>query len=281
MYAIDLFCGMGGASLGLKQAGYNVLGVDFWKHAVNTHNANGMPALMKKISVDTDWNNVFGNYGDADLLWASPPCQSFSQANSHGSGHEDSRNGFPAAIGAIKALRPRVVVFENVKGITSANNISTFMSYMNDIKSLGYSVSWQILNAAAYGVPQSRKRCFLVARNDQDPKFPAMSDKIVTMAEGLGRNNLPKWAMEKPSTTIVGSFKPEMVAPPTWRKAGDGPRQNQPDAVEISLQEALVLQSFPKDYKVCGPKTAQWLQVGNAVPPKIARLLAECNMKGV
>lgn len=281
MYALDLFCGMGGASLGLKQAGYSVIGIDFWKHAVNTHNSNGMPALMQKISVDTDWSNMLGNYGELDLLWASPPCQSFSQANSHGTGHDDSRNGFPAAIHAVKALKPRVVIFENVKGLTSKNNIETFMSYISQIKSLGYKADYRILDASNYGVPQARKRCFMIARSDDQPKFPMASSRVVTMAEALKRNDLPKWATQKPSTTIVGSFRPEMVAPPTWRKAGDGPRQNQPDAVEITLEEALILQSFPKWYHVCGPKTAQWLQVGNAVPPEMARVLAQTNMKGV
>jgi DNA (cytosine-5)-methyltransferase 1 len=272
---------MGGASLGLKQAGYNVIGLDFWKHAVNTHNANGMPALMQKVSVDTDWNNMLGNYGDVDLLWASPPCQSFSQANSNGDGHDDSRNGFPAAIRAVEKLKPRVVIFENVKGLTSKKNIEKFISYIEQVGSFGYNVDYRILDASNHGVGQARKRCFMVGRLDKDPRFPISSGNIITMAEALGRNDLPKWAMEKPSTTIVGSFKPEMVAPPTWRKAGDGPRQNQPDAVEITLQEALILQSFPKDYRVCGPKTAQWLQVGNAVPPRMAKLLAEVNLQGV
>jgi len=280
MYAVDLFCGMGGASLGLKQSGYNVIGLDYWKHAVNTHNTNGMPALMQKISMDTNWHNMLGNYGNADLLWASPPCQSFSQANSNGAGHDDSRNGFPATIKAVKDLMPRVVVFENVKGLTSKKNLSVFLSYIDELKQFKYNVDYRIIDSSHHGIPQSRKRCFVVGRLDGQPKFPISNSKIITMAEALGRGDLPKWANEKPSTTIVGSFKPEMVAPPTWRKAGDGPRQDQPDAVEISLEEALILQSFPKNYKVCGPKTAQWLQVGNAVPPRMAKLLADANKEG-
>lgn len=278
MLAIDLFCGMGGASLGLKQAGYDVVGYDYWEHAINSHNENGMPAEKIKISQDTNWDEVIPNMEEVDLLWASPPCQSFSQANSSAEGHDDSRNGFPATIEAVRQISPRVVIFENVKGLTSAKNIEKFMSYITDIKNLGYYVDWRILDASNYQIPQKRKRCFMIARRDRVPSFPSLSDNIVTMAQALGRSNLPQWAKDKPSTTIVGSFKPEMVAPPTWRKAGDGPRQNQPDAVEITLEEALILQSFPKDYKVCGPKTARWLQVGNAVPPTIARLLAKENM---
>jgi len=280
MFAVDLFCGMGGASLGLKQAGYDVVGFDFWKHAVNSHVENGMPAQILKITTDLDWSKILETQQAVDLLWASPPCQSFSQANSNAEGHDDSRNGFPATIEAVKQLLPRVVIFENVKGLTSSKNIEKFMGYIRSVESLGYKADWRVLDASSYGVAQRRKRCFMVARRDGRPSYPATSDKIITMAEAIGRDNVPQWAKEKPSSTIVGSFRPEMVAPPTWRKAGDGPRQNQPDAVEITLEEALILQSFPKDYKVCGPKTAQWLQVGNAVPPKIAKLLAQNNMEG-
>lgn len=80
----------------------------------------------------------------------------------------------------------------------------------------------------------------------------------------------PDWVFNRPSTTIVGSFRPDLVAPPTWRKPGDGPRQNQPGAVAISVEDALVLQSFARDYPVQGGKTAQFLQVGNAIPPLLA-----------
>lgn len=78
------------------------------------------------------------------------------------------------------------------------------------------------------------------------------------------------WSWVRPSTTIVGSFRPDVVAPPGYRKAGDGPRQNQEGAVQITLQEALVLQSFRPDYPIQGPKTAAFRQVGNAVPPGLA-----------
>lgn len=277
MRAIDLFCGMGGASLGLKNAGYSVVGYDSWKHAVDSHNANGMPAAKININRDIDWTTIVDDL-KIDTMWASPPCQPFSQANGNAKSVKDNRDGFPATILAISQILPRLVIIENVKGLVSKKNLPFFLGYVYDIERLGYSVNWQVLDASDYGVPQSRKRCFLVARCDgAEPKFPEKQEELVTMAKALKRHDVPHWAHQRPSTTIVGSFKPEIVAPPTWRKAGDGPRQNQPDSVQISLQEALVLQGFPSDYKVSGPKTAQWLQVGNAVPPRMAQLLAEVN----
>ena len=281
MQAIDLFCGMGGASLGIKNAGYDVVGFDAWNHAIVSHKSNDMPAVKMSITEDTDWVSVLEKIGvkpGIDLLWASPPCQPFSQANGSAKSVDDSRDGFPATISAIKQLVPRLVIIENVKGLVSKNNLVHFGKYVKQIEELGYSVKWEVLDASDYGIPQSRKRCFMVARADfAEPIFPEKNPDKITMAKALKRHDIPHWAHQRPSTTIVGSFKPEMVAPPTWRKPGDGPRQNQPDAILITLEEALTLQGFPKKYIVSGPKTAQWLQVGNAVPPKMAQLLTEAN----
>lgn len=80
---------------------------------------------------------------------------------------------------------------------------------------------------------------------------------------------LPEWAFNRPSTTIVGSFKPEIVAAPGYRTTVS--RQNAPNSVRVTVEEAGVLQSFPVDYPWQGTKGKQFLQVGNAVPPLLAR----------
>lgn len=81
------------------------------------------------------------------------------------------------------------------------------------------------------------------------------------------------WVDDRPSPTIVGSFRPDVVAAPGWRKPGDGPRQNQPGSVSVSVSEAAVLQSFPADYVWHGNKGKQYEQIGNAVPPLLARAM--------
>lgn len=78
------------------------------------------------------------------------------------------------------------------------------------------------------------------------------------------------WSEVRPSPTIVGSFAPDVVAAPGYRKAGDGPRQSQPGSIRVSVKEAGILQSFPPDYPWQGRKGKQFEQVGNAVPPLMA-----------
>lgn len=78
------------------------------------------------------------------------------------------------------------------------------------------------------------------------------------------------WVKARPSPTIVGSFAPEIVAAPGYRKAGDGPRQNATGSVRVSVDEASTLQSFPQGYPWQGSKTKQYQQVGNAIPPLLA-----------
>lgn len=79
-----------------------------------------------------------------------------------------------------------------------------------------------------------------------------------------------EWPFNRPSPTIVGSFAPDVVAAPGYRKAGDGPRQNTPGSIRVTIQEAAILQSYPADFEFAGAKTRQFLQVGNAVPPLMA-----------
>lgn len=201
MKAIDLFCGAGGASLGLHRAGFDVHGFDYWQPAVDTHNANGMPATLLDLSTENP-------PGSCELLWASPPCQPFSAAGK-GNGEFDGRDGFPWLVRILGAMTPRppVVVVENVKGLTFAKHADYLAAVLAGITAFGYDAQWKVLNAADYGVPQTRERCIIIARRDggtiawptpTHSKHDGMlTRRWVTMAEALG------WGMtESPFPTI-------------------------------------------------------------------------------
>ena len=82
------------------------------------------------------------------------------------------------------------------------------------------------------------------------------------------RSNDVRWVFDRPSTTIVGSFRPDVVSAPGYRT--DISRQNAPGSVRVTVEEAGILQSFPADYPWQGSRTKQYEQVGNAVPPRLA-----------
>jgi DNA (cytosine-5)-methyltransferase 1 len=189
--ATVLFAGAGGSSLGLERAGYTTVGCEYWDRAVHTHSANGMPCHLHDLS-DPELD---GCIAPCDLLWASPPCQPFSAAGD-GEGENDDRDGFPWTLRIIAKLLPPVVIFENVKGVTFAKHADYFSAVLRHIAALGYRVDWRVLNSADYGVPQTRERCFIVARRDNGPiTWPApthteqagmFTQPWVTMAEALG-----------------------------------------------------------------------------------------------
>jgi site-specific DNA-cytosine methylase len=189
--ALDLFCGAGGASSGLHRAGYDVIGYDHWARAVETHVANGLPAVVHDLS-DPDMDHLLP---ECDLLWASPPCQPFSAAGDQ-AGEFDDRDGFPWLLRIVARLLPPVCIVENVKGLTFATHADYFGRILEQFTRLGYAWQWRVLNSADYGVPQTRERCFIVARRDGGPiVWPApthtQGDSLflepwVTMAQALG-----------------------------------------------------------------------------------------------
>lgn len=109
-----------------------------------------------------------------------------------------------------------------------------------------------------------------MASHPNDKTIPRTADEPAhTIAFG---HSTPRWVHERPATTVVASFRPDIIAAPGWRKAGDGPRQNAPDSVSVT--EAAVLQSFDPSYEWIGTLTDVRRQIGNAVPPLLAAHVA-------
>jgi DNA (cytosine-5)-methyltransferase 1 len=352
MRALDLFRGAGGWSVACQRLGIEDYGVEIMPQA----NATAELAGHK-----TAWNDVWQPAPfEGEGLIASPPCQTFSAAGK-GTGRKalddvtrairtghlvqslDQLRTFGRHVGDDRtalvlaplqyahAYRPEWIALEQVPTV-----LPVWEAVAEELRAMGYSTWTGNLQAEQYGVPQTRKRAFLLASRTKivAPPVPTHSryysrtpekldegvQKWVSMAEALPhrgewqqRSNysagnsqpgstaedrgrtirtpdqpattitskgfawepLPGWAFRRPSTTIVGSFKPEVVAAPGYRTTVS--RQNAPDSVRVTVQEAGILQSFPTDYPWQGAKGKQYLQVGNAVPP----LLAEAVLKAV
>jgi len=194
-------------------------------------------------------------------------------------------------------LRPRTVALEQVPGVRHV-----WAAMADVLADHGYQVAHGVVHAEQYGVPQARDRAVLLASLDGPVALPApthsryhrrdpkrLDDGVlpwVSMAEALGwteaeaasrmmagEGDLWRWAFQRPATTAVGTYHPEVFAAPGWRKAGDPPRQRTPGSLRVTLAEALTLQSFPADWPLQGSEAERWLQVGNAVPPLLGRAL--------
>jgi DNA (cytosine-5)-methyltransferase 1 len=304
-YAIDLFAGCGGASIGLDRAGYQVLGVEFDRQAHATHETAGMECILadvRKVPLPHSDDSV-------DHLHASPPCQTFSVAGK-GTGRDsvaalaaavkDVLNGAePADLDIdvadertlltleparwIAALKPATISLEQVRGV-----LPIWEAYAEGLRDLGYSAWAGLINAEQFGIPQNRIRAWLGARRDGHearPPTPTHSRyynrtpdrldpgvaKWVSMAEALDWDD--GWTVQR-SATAAGLRQPRQPAFPssTLTSSARGWHVN---GRAITPGEALALQGFPTTWPLTGSRSRQFLQIGNAVPPHIARVVAE------
>ena len=183
---IDLFAGAGGASIGLRNAGFHhELCVEWDKDAASTLVASGLPGIHGDVRNLSHYDNL----KHVDLMWASPPCQAFSIAGDR-KGALDDRNGWPWTLDVIDHLRsrgigPEYVICENVPGLTYHTSDCDRSDYTKcsgcyweawvqpEFKKRFDWVDTIMINACDYGVPQFRKRVFLVA----GPRAIAWPDK--------------------------------------------------------------------------------------------------------
>ncbi len=187
---LDLFCGCGGFSLGMERAGFRCLAaIDFNAEAVATLRAN-FPELGDERARQEDLTKfrpsdlvkIIG-VEKVDVIVGGPPCQGFSTARqrdgaNHGSERfvEDARRQlYKEFLRYVEFFKPRVFVMENVLGIQSAAGGKYFTRVQHEARQLGYSVVSQVAEAFALGVPQKRKRQFIVGvRADLSGFFPTV-----------------------------------------------------------------------------------------------------------
>jgi DNA (cytosine-5)-methyltransferase 1 len=388
---VDFFCGAGGLSTGLVAEGMRpTLAVDTDELACRTFRLNhpqveGDSVLcedVRRLSIDDIRATLDGR--DLDILAGGPPCQGFSLVGERSKRREtrsmdallpfnlrqDPRNFlYQYMIGAALELRPRIVLMENVPGMTSRRKGGK--SFMEQAAAMledgGYTTAVWLLEASAYGVPERRRRAFLIG--SRDGRLPLMPEADYQQHESgmidpdaLDPNTVESAIFDLPPLEADSGFevsrRDESVAEDDMRfryyltnpgfKIRSGtelvfnhrarynnerdlelfellkPGENGLDAIErygrrdlmryrtdvfddkysrlrpdhpcrtivshlsrdgnsfihpsqvrsITVREAARIQSFPDDFVFCGSPSDQWIQVGNAVPPVLARALA-------
>lgn len=294
MLAYDLCCGAGGSLLGLSNAGYDVVGWELDPLYTSTAMANGFDVIQKDIN-DVDWSTL----ESPDVIVAGVPCQPFSLAGRK-LGLKDLRDCFPAAIRAVTELEPRVVVFENVRNIMSKKNEDYRDVILRSIIDLGYTVDDRVIDCVDYGVAQHRKRWIMIARRDGgNPLWPDplprqtmaaaldwdddLKDVNVGVMESLIEARVwgepwhavklqhQSWCWERPSTTVSGRYM--VTTPGENANRFNGKKKSRNDGVRLSIDDAKVLQGFPRSYDIVGGKTEGIIQVGNAFPAPVCEAM--------
>ncbi len=175
--AIDLFCGCGGLTLGLKQAGFEVIGaVDNDNLAVKTYKVNHPEVHVWERDIQgltVGWvkRKLQLKKGELDLLAGCPPCQGFSTMRTLNGGYEisDERNDLIYEfLRFARELAPKAVMMENVPGLQKDKR---FKKLCKELESEGYIVNQDVLDAADYGVPQRRRRLILLAGRNGKIEF--------------------------------------------------------------------------------------------------------------
>lgn len=162
---VDLFCGAGGLSIGLEQAGMTcVLGSDINTYAMQSFRSYHKNAETYCGSISSLSSEILKEkIGEKkiDLVCGGPPCQGFSTI---GRGDkDDQRNSlFEGFIRVVRVLGPTYILFENVSGLLAAKNEKTLHSILASFKALGYRIKIKILESQHYGVPQKRKRTIIL-----------------------------------------------------------------------------------------------------------------------
>lgn len=201
---IDLFCGAGGLTLGFERQGFNTIGAsDYQEDTLNTFKSNfpnvttvqedirelGSEELLDEAGYDKE---------DIDAIIGGPPCKGFSMAGERDP--DDPRNSlFEEYIRIVSHIEPRVVMMENVKGILSMKDGAYADKILKELRKLGYSVKYRILNSADYGVPQSRERVIWIGfKNGDKISFPDPTHH----SESSGQKKLGKDEDLKPYVTV-------------------------------------------------------------------------------
>jgi DNA (cytosine-5)-methyltransferase 1 len=299
--AIEICAGAGGQALGLERAGFeHALAVELDDHACNTLRVNrpAWKVAQGDVASPELWNPA--SYEGVALLAGGVPCPPFTVAGKQ-LGAADERDLFAWAVELCGVVRPRALLLENVRGLSTGRFAGYRQHVLDRLRELGYTAQWRLLQASSYGVPQLRPRFVLVALRPEDtPWFfwPAARNQPRTvdaaLSDLMGSGGWPgagRWTRRAAAiaSTIVGGSKKHGGADlgPTrakraWARLGVnalGVADAPPAAAEspglmpkLTCEMVARLQGWQDawGWEFTGGKTARYRQIGNAFPPPVA-----------
>lgn len=294
---VSLFSGCGGLDLGFK-GGFEIFGQSYQKNnfeiiwandlnkaACNTYSKN----VGSEIRCGDIWNLIDTLPESADVVIGGFPCQDIS-VNGKRAGANGARSGlYKAMVETIDRLKPKVFVAENVKGLLMKYNEASLKQVLKDFKKLGYTINFELYNAANYDVPQTRERVFIVGTRKDVKKFtPPQPTRTVanwmSAKEAIGDlekepkniNNNHVWSLANVSGE-QGNRRLKADRPGyTMRAECHGNIQfHYSEPRRISMREAARFQTFPDNFIFEGGLRETERQVGNAVPPVLGWHIAQ------
>jgi len=314
---ISVFSGAGGLDYGFQHGGFStVFACDKSQSSVDSFNINFNDGVSKVIDLaeiaPADFVGMVPIQRRRDGLVGfigGPPCQGFSRGNVRRDPN-DPRNTLPHRFAQLlcelnRAVRIDFFVFENVVGLRGPMYEELLSSVCESLKRAGFRLFQQVLDAGEFGVPQRRRRMFIVGLSTsslpgREFEFPTPRARKTTVRDAIA--GLPKpvfydrtllnrkipyhpnhWTSQPRSakfttghTTDGRSFRRlEWDAPSPTIAYGNREISLHPDGDRrLSILEAMLLQGFPKRYQLRGNFSQQVEQVSNAVPPPLARAIA-------
>lgn len=310
----SFFAGVGGIDLGFEKAGFKTIYAnEFDNYAADTFELN-FDVTVDRRDINTVLAEDIPNF---DVMLVGFPCQAFSIAG-YRQGFDDEQgrgNLFFELIRILKAKKPRIAFFENVKNLVSHDNGNTFRVICSELDNLGYKYLFQVMNAADYGnIPQNRERIYIVAFRDKEdyadfdlPKSIPLETSIKDVIDFDSKVD-EKFYYTAEKNKFFDELKENMIKSDTtyqWRRVyvrenksnlvptltanmGTGGHNvpliltNSKEIRKLTPRECFNVQGFPKDYKLPEQSNGRlYKQAGNSVTVPVIERIAKNIAKAI